>query len=344
MDYAPRVYISLGGLSNLKYKPDLFNKMLLTQFRLLLWESQFAIKDSNPAAVKLLDDLKMDGLAFHQALAMGIVTSDIQSTSPALRYLACDGFAAPVYAKNGLEFDILLQHHLVRLCRAQHPSGFEEDETKYWAGHYKLTQTWPPETAKDDVELSDATVTKKEVNDMYKVRLRYMDPAPPNGYDADIDNIIKLVKGKQGFDLVLRQQEHDLQGANFMILRKREGTYSLDLYYSNHEIKLPGIQSPEFKQAVELLGVQLDESYTHINLSPDYGSAGYTYHGTTRFAEKLGKRLRAPVEMGHRTMIFVKGWDGKPADMEFLQKAAEKGLMIWTREMLEPTISTFKLQ
>lgn len=50
------------------------------------------------------------------------------------------------------------------------------------------------------------------------------------------------------------------------------------------------------------------------------------------------------VEIGQRTMMVPRGWDGQPADGGFLQKAIDKGLMVWTREMLEPTISAFKSQ
>lgn len=356
MDYAPRIYIDLGGLSNLKRNPALFDKMLLTQFRLLLWERQLSIKESNPAAVKIMEDLKVVGLDFHHALALGIVTSDIKSTSAALRYLACDGFSAPNYAKDGIDFDSIVQHHLVRLCQAYHSvhvdddtSKSEQDQSNYWAGQYTLTQTWPPCSYMEDIELCDATITRNEVEELYETRMEQLqERGLPNGYKEDIASIVKLVTKKKRFDLVMRQPGSDWQGANFMILRKKEGkSYTLDLYYSNQYSKLQGKQSNQFKKALQRLGVKLEESKdqnaaTTINITPDCGKAGYTYCGTNIFAEKLSEKLGATVEIGNRTVIFPKGWEGEPAGSEFLHQAMKKGLMIWTREMLEPTISAFK--
>lgn len=93
----------------------------------------------------------------------------------------------------------------------------------------------------------------------------------------------------------MRQQVHDLQGANLMSLGKNKGKYSLDLYYSNQDLKVPDIQSDEFKRALQHLGVKIEEKSKHvgIRISPKYGAAGYTYHATTIFAEKLGQRLGA---------------------------------------------------
>lgn len=350
MDHAARIYIELGGLSHFRDRPALLNKMLLKQFRLLLWERQFSIKESNPAAAKILEDLEIVGVDFHEALSMGIVTSDIKSTSPALRYLACNGFSAPNYAKDGIELDILLQHHLVRLCEAYHSCQDttdrdpDKDANKYWAGQYTLKGEWPPTSSRRDKELRNPKITRNDVEKMYKALVeRQLERDKPNVYEADIDSIINLVKNHEEFDLVMRQQPYCGQGARFIILKKEKGgKYSLDLFHSNNE--MPGIKSMQFKKALQCLGVKLEENDDHhtINVAPASGSAGYTYYGTTVLAKRLGEKLGATVEIGQRTLILPKGWDGERADVEFLQKAMEKGLMVWTPEMLEPTISTFK--
>lgn len=176
---------------------------MLTQFRLLLWERQFSIKDSNPATAKLLEKLKIVGLDFHHALSLGIVTSDIKSASAAVRIWPAMDFLPPILPRMVYSFDIPLQHHLVPFYQAMNnvhgdTRDSKQGRTKYWAGHYNLKHTWPPGSDKEDIALWNRIVARKKVQEMYKTRAELsMQRNMSNGYDEDIDAIIDLVKGKR---------------------------------------------------------------------------------------------------------------------------------------------------
>jgi hypothetical protein len=305
----------------------------LTQFKLLLHASLATNKDSNPASVKILNDLAIKmPQDLDEIAALGLVTADIKGTSAALCYLACNGSTAPLDARDGIGFEIMLQHHLVRLYEAynSNPNDSTQDRATRWVGQCNLTQPWPPHSPKGDVELSDSLVMQNEVEKNYKY----------NSGDDDIDAIMDLLEDKKDFDLVMRQTASNAQGADLMVLSRKHGDVVLHLFQCKNWNMFPGVKSEEFEESLWSLGVKVDEE--GINSMPGSGSAGYSYLGTQHFAKKLGEELGTEVKIGDRVLVIsLEGTvEGKRAlDRDFLQKAMDKGVMVWTKEMLEPTIS-----
>jgi hypothetical protein len=93
-------------------------------------------------------------------------------------------------------------------------------------------------------------------------------------------------------------------------------------------------------KAIRALGVKIEKD-ERIDCEPDHGSAGYSYLGIKRFAEKVGEKLKSQVMIGDRILVFSKTWK-RPGD--FLDKAIQKGVKVWTKEMLEPTISALYME
>ena len=104
------------------------------------------------------------------------------------------------------------------------------------------------------------------------------------------------------------------------------------------------MNSKQFWESFESLGVERREGREdNIDVEPNCGSAGYSYLGTQHFAKNLGRKLGTEVKIGHRILVFSKEWegewDGQNGGTDVLKKALERGVMVWTREMLEPTVS-----
>jgi hypothetical protein len=118
---------------------------------------------------------------------------------------------APLDARVGIGFEIMVQCHLVRLCEASNRCSNDsgQDHATHWAGQYNLRQAWPPSSSRSDNHFSDYTATMDEINRNY---------ADYDDEDIDIGTNTKLLEGKNDFDLVLRQTASNAQGADLMIL------------------------------------------------------------------------------------------------------------------------------
>jgi hypothetical protein len=195
-----------------------------------------------------------------------------------------------------------------------------------------LRQAWPPASQKGDEGLTDFPVTLAEVEE-------YDNRIDDYGKDSDIGTIKSMLKGKKNdFDLVMRQTVANAQGADVMILSRKVGKVTLHLFQCKNMKTIPGVNTGKFVESFRSLGVNVSKGGKDIDVEPQYGSAGFSYLGTQHFARKLGEKLGTPVTIGHRILVFSKEWKGElPRD--FLQKAQEKGVMVWSREMLEPTVS-----
>jgi hypothetical protein len=226
----------------------------------------------------------------------------------------------------------MVQCHLVRLCEASYrclnDSG--QDHATHWAGQYNLRQAWPPSTSRKDSYFSDYSATMNEINRNY---------ADYDYEDNDIGTIMDMLEDKIDFDLVLRQTVSNAQGADLMILSRKEGNVVLHLFQCKNVKSIPGVYSIRFAEWFQSLGVQVDKGDNNVNVEPDCGSAGYSFLGTQHLAQKLGEKLGTQVTIGHRILVFSAERNQQLLDRDFLQKAMENGVMVWTREMLEPTIS-----
>jgi hypothetical protein len=273
MDYAARKYIALNGLARLKITPEKLNATILTQFKLLLREGVYSIQSSNPAASKLMTSLTTEDSDFHSTLALGLITTDIKSTSPALRYLACGGNTAPLDAQDGIGFEIVVQHHLVRLGELY--NNDENGRVSGWVGSCNLSQAWPPASG-----VKGGLGGAKKRVDAFSNR---------KAYNTSVSDIARLVINKDDFYLVMRQKVSNAQGPDIMLLRKSHGKVVLDLFQCKHWKDIPGVDSKKFRAAFRSLGVQLDAE--EIKIDPDSGSPGYSYLGIKEFADKLSAKL-----------------------------------------------------
>jgi hypothetical protein len=301
----------------------------LTQFKLLLYSSLSSIKDKNPVSKKMMDDLNIQiPHDLDELSALGLVTADVTSTSPALRYLACNGSTAPLDAQDGLGFEILVRHHLVRLCEAYKSCREQtgQGSVDHWVGEHSLSNAWPPASTLGDLALINHEETSDEVEQRYK----------DTSYDDDIDAIMKILEDKKGdFDLIMRQTASNAQGADLMILSRKDGEVLLHLFQCKNWTEIPKVRSDKFLKAFWSLGVKMDKG-GEVNYEPNHGSAGYSYLGCQYFAKKLGERLGNQVTIGDRILVFSKKWN---QDSNALQLAFDKRVVVWTQEMLEPTIS-----
>jgi hypothetical protein len=281
----------------------------------------------------------LTSFGYEDVLKAGLITADIMSASKALRYLACKGQTAPLDFQDGVAFEIVLQHHLARLCRAEHEFYYEDKKPKpsYYCYRYALVQAWPPSSTK-----TEGLGEEKDVKE--EVASRYSSEETKNRPKKDADEIAKLLDNKEKYDLVLRQSVGNVQGADVLVLRKAAGDpeATLDLYQAKHYNKVPSRGSKETIGAFASLGVLYDATDGSFETEPTTGSAGYTFLGTPKFAEILSEALKIEVRLRKRVVVFSEGWNcflksKSWKDFGFESAAKEKNVWIWTREMLEPT-------
>jgi len=97
--------------------------------------------------------------------------------------------------------------------------------------------------------------------------------------------------------------------------------------------------SHESTQPAEAEALHEPEEYS-VSHKPTTGLAGYSYLGTLKLAEALQDILGYEVSIRHRCLVVASRWVDLPPDyhrnIEFIQKSE---VQLWTREMMEPTIS-----
>jgi hypothetical protein len=337
MDYAARIYIRLNGLGRLQKSCEgMIDKLLLKQF-LLIQQDEIGSDDWNPASEYIRSCKGLSKSDYIQALRFGIVAADVKKTSPALRYLACDGQTAPLHSQSGVAFEVILQHHLARFSTAIYVLGCIREKSNYLCTRYELVQAWPPASTRGDSALSDERTILDEVDRRYGVR---------NLQEShDITEIASRIAGYDEFDLVMRQSVSNAQGADVMVLSKRlDGHLFLDLYQAKHHSNtLSGPGSQSFRCAFASLGVSYNKQVTLFDTAPKSGAAGYSYLGTQKLVEELEEKFREKVEIRHRVVVLsnpmkalqqANSWRLFP-----WEKARKTNVWIWCREMLEPTVS-----
>ena len=331
MDYAARVYVDFNALK--KLSPDKRDSLLLKQFRILVQQYRLKYKNTeltNPAFEWSVPTLSPD---YKAVLRAGLITADVIGTSKALRYLACKGQTAPLNAQDGIAFEVVLQHHLARLCRAEYQG---QDET-YYCDRYALVQPWPP------LSTTKMGLAQKENVEM-ESESRYDNEKTKNRLKDDAVEIAKLVEGKNEYDLVLRQTISNVQGADVLVLSKRskDQNANLDLYQAKHYNKIPSRASKETIGAFASLGICYEPQENVFRTQPQIGSAAYSFMGTNKFAEKLSQKLKITVSVRKRVVVFSKSWKSflKSSWKDFdFEAAKNENMWIWPREMVEPTIS-----
>lgn len=338
MDYAARKYITLNSLGTLWQKKRFVFEQLLGKQFLLLQQDEIASCHAAkfPAQKERIASLRglVNESDYFEALRFGIIAADIKSTSPALRYLACKGATAPLCSQDGIAFKIVLQHHLARIAKVDHDLTCHRKDP-YICVPYSLGQAWPPASTKADSHLQSQEDVETELSNRYGSGDR----------KDDISNIACLIEGHKEYDLVLTHSVTNVQGADVMVLRKtaEQRPVYLDLFQAKHYDTVPSASGKTMKVAFASLGVAYDKDSKTFNVTPNTGSAGYSYLGIKLFVDRLSEVFQEQIHIGHRIIVFSQKSDQmikKPSWNDFpWQPASENNVWIWTREMLEPTIS-----
>ena len=159
--------------------------------------------------------------------------------------------------------------------------------------------------------------------------------------------IKKLLQGADEYVLAMRQGASNAQGADIMVLSKNNGCEKafLDLFQAKHFDKVPGCRTKKTIHAFASLGVCYKPEPNSFNSKPDIGSAGYSYLGTMQLASELEKALKVKVELRKRVVAFSASWKECQGFESFdFQSAKAANVWVWTKEMIEPTISALVLK
>jgi hypothetical protein len=121
-----------------------------------------------------------------------------------------------------------------------------------------------------------------------------------------------------------------------------DSEFSLDLYHVKQYNKLPSVDSKAIRRSFASLGLSYKKQTCCFNTAPKTGSAGYNYLGTMKLVKELEKTFRDKVHIRNRVLVFscpkkalqVDSWENFP-----WENASQNNVWIWSREMLEPTIS-----
>lgn len=328
MDYCVRRYVNLNVPASTS--ADKREQLLAHSFRFLMRSELLKLKDANPAAAQLLPDVGKDN--DEDLFRMGLATRDVGRTSNALKYLACHGATHYPHKANGFAFEAVLAAHLERYFKAVHGIPVASAELKH---------AWPPVAEKN---------AKLDVRDI-KGRLDEM--VKEGGQDIkDIVGFIKSLEsgGNNKAAIVLRQGVPNAQGAD-VLLFELEFTRSAELTRSACQLELWVFQAKgwsktkyasNMEEAAKSIGIKTDRN--HSTDRPQKGSAGYSYKATQRLLKALTEGLKhyygkVKSTLKKRAIVVAYGHSDRSGTDTDGFGGLSSPPELWTREMLEPTIS-----
>jgi hypothetical protein len=326
MDICVRVYVKLNVLASM----DMSSRTVLlnASFQYMLRSALLNLRSSDEA--KLLIETLQQQTIEEDLFRIGLATRDLSRTSSALKYLACNGKTAPLYSANGVAFEVLVAAHLHRYLETLGCMARIED----------LRFAWPPATEKN------AVLGEENIDD----RMRIL----KNTGKADVDMIVDYFKKRLHVEhdvaLVLRQGVPNAQGADLLqfILKQHDGVRAVRmLEVSIFQAKNWKSQKFEgvMNKAAQSIGV---DTYAYTN-TPTKGYAGYYYQATMTLCKEVVRLANTGVEddmkfdfkLKSRVIVFAYSHDKiSPTDCEDIKLL---GVQLWSKEMLEPTISSMLL-
>ena len=225
-------------------------------------------------------------------------------TSPALKYLACFGLSCELRPGFGSEFEELTALHFMRRKQIE----------GYAVRRLTLHHAWPPKANKENITVDDMT----ELKDKLKKQ-------------APID-----CRGK--YCLIFSQGTPTAQGGNVMALTVEGDKGELVTIQCKHYAK----ESGDISSWWSTLGIDCT-SGEKANFEPDTGKAGYSYAGLEHFRVLLRTKVVPDVKIGER--ILAVSFRAPPkAPFAVPRSDDDNSATVWFREMLEPSISTFRLR
>jgi hypothetical protein len=333
MDYAARKYLQLNGLKDEEERKR--QKLLRNSFCYILQDSSRKAK-VNQHAYDENAYPKVSALEKQELMLKGIVASDPSETSPALRYLACNGLTEELVPADGISFEGILAAHLRRFlyCGKELPV-----ET------YDLQEAWPPKSLE---KLED----KNKVKRMFKRRFEAHDFIDVPKLCQRISKRLQSVKS---LAIVMKQRVPSAQSADVIVLEasineKKQLVIVLDLFQAKHFDNVPGVKSPQFAKWASSIGVRIPpmpEKKDQNDYSYLYSELGITYlcNCLCSSLEKTeGNYSSVSVNIRDRYIVVSKSYKETPwTDEESYNYAKRYGVRLWTREHLEPTISAVQL-
>ena len=137
--------------------------------------------------------------------------------------------------------------------------------------------------------------------------------------------------------LIFSQGTPTAQGGNVMALTVEGDKGELVTIQCKHYAKEPGALSSWWST----LGIDCT-SGEKANFEPDTGKAGYSHAGLEHFRELLQTKVVPDVKIGER--ILAVSFPAPPEAGFAVPQNDDNSATVWFREMLEPTISTFRLR
>ena len=344
MDYCVRVYVNLNGLREKTAEER--EQLLNHSFRFMVRTALRAIRASGEKdqffqpVVTDPDDEDLFNL--------GLVTRDPTRTSNALRYLACNGKTVPDLPSDGVAFELVVAAHLERYLEA-----FYGIEVEY----QELAHAWPPAVEKGTT--LDKEDVQRRVNDMatkgsadiafiVECFQKTIEDSKSNsdlqGTTIDGSEVGSEAKEVEAKDnealaaLVLRQGIPNAQGADVMFfLLKRDGTdFKLELSIFQAKNWTKTRYRVDMNKAAQSIGIDT----AHQTDTPTEGSAGYSYQATIKLGKMVAETLedQCTFQLTKRAIVFAYEHEKRSqTDEDALLQFPS--MFLWSREMLEPTIS-----
>lgn len=328
MDFCVRRYVDLNGLRNKTANER--SKLLDHSFRFLMRSALLGLKESNNVAGRLFTALTRDGDGEgdeDEALfRIGLATRDPVLTSNALKYLACDGATQYLYSADGYAFEIVLAAHLERYYAAAH--GMQ-------VMYFELKHAWPPAVEKN------ASLDEEDIKERVKQMVR-----KGQGDIDDIEEYLrKMLKHEddEKVALILRQGVPNAQGADVLLflLERTDSRFRLKLSVFQAKNWVNKRYASAMKEAALSIGIDAEQN----TAAPTTGSAGYSYQATMSLGGEVANRLKqngkdCVFELKNRAIVFAYGHSERSkTDMNAFKELDSDQPELWSREMLEPTIS-----
>ena len=309
MAFVPTAYFNLNSLAGLTLEKR--DELLVHAFKF------FSMKSLEQLRVRS-NSLALDPLTFastnDEIFSRGLATLDAKDT-PAIKFLACDGFVHHVLRADG---DSLEQALVMHLCRLLAVRGLDPV-------FHCLQGAWPPQSSKDEMSLWEEGLNAFHI--------------------ADIDHIAALMrKGEVG--IVLRQGVSNAQGPDVLNLHLENDVWVLDQYQSKNQAD-PGTP----RAWAETLGVRVggDDSVSlAVNPvpfaeSPDtvgtVDEAHRAFKAIERFRSELEEKSGKNVSLNRRVLVWSGKWPiGKEKGRRLRDVYDNSHVELWTREFLSPSI------
>ena len=320
MDFAVRKYIDMNGLKRLEAPKR--RVLIEKSFRFLLEASSDVANAENKFAFDDADNLEIstsrnDKLELMQ---LGVVASSPLKTSPALRYLACEGQSLELIQSDRRSFEALVAAHLRRFEHVVR--GFTIVQT------HDLNEAWPPKMSKT-CETSD------------EVKAHSRERFAAHVY-TDVSAICEqLLKEKKKLAIVMQQRVPSAQSADVIVLESdwsESGVaLTVDLYQAKHYQKYSG---QKIREWVRSLGISMPpNSASSPNPSAQYSDLGIEFLMSCLKTHLLNSGIRIETTIRNRVLVVSGTRVQTTWDARVFEAAHESGVKIWTRENLEPTFS-----